>query len=89
MPDGKGLARRMSISVPASLQEQMKRVKNVNWSGIAQDAFRAHIARGSVNSTVRELRAENAQLRAFLNKLIATTRNAAERFGLTGAGETT
>lgn len=63
------LSRRVCISVPGELHESMQRMKSLNWSRIAQDAFRRAIEERMVQNTAKKKRGTEKQLRAFLNKL--------------------
>lgn len=56
---------RMSVSVPGELSEEMKKVRHVNWSKIAQDAFRDYLS-GKGLSPLAKLSEENAQLKRKL-----------------------
>lgn len=58
---------RMNISVPDRLAEDMRKMNlDVNWSAVAQEAFRQVVAGKSEKSTVLALRAENEKLRNLL-----------------------
>lgn len=83
------LCRRVTVSVPGELRESMRRMRNVNWSQIAQDAFRRAIEERTTWNTRKRKRGTEKQLRAFLNKLVAAVRIASEEFGLTGIPEET
>lgn len=65
------LCHRVTVSVPGELHESMRRMKNVNWSQIAQDAFRRAIEERTVQNTGKRKRGTEKQLREQIETLLS------------------